>query len=434
MSKFLNKKKINPLGTIIIIITLLTGVIFVWQYWGVLKEETTSLEVEIAKNRFMEEKEETPGEKLEEVILTERPEGESKIGNIKIEKIKIDLNSGMPEGIKIGPLDESRVSSGYCILKEKDKTVLASSYTGKYSGYATFNYRENKYILVTTLNTGTAGPIEIHFLFIIYEDSKVLTPIGDVKWGLFTSRDSSFSIIGYGEYLYFESHTRGHLSAGTYFEDVELLVIEKDTLRDEKSFHASNISWGYSFPIPTNLSTSLIKKDGKLYAKVKSGYCYYIEKSPEIILVHWGIADEYYLLNEDGKLIESSFEFKNEYLKAATEYNEMLEKYDKPLVKYDEEYFEIWEKLSEETKSVIEFYYGNWFNPLLCRTLNYVLAGEEKKAWSTFEEDFDKFSEEYPLEYPVRYIIKYPMRRIEKVEITSPQELKQKIQNFFSKF
>jgi hypothetical protein len=66
--------------------------------------------------------------------------------------------------------------------------------------------------------------------------------------------------------------------------------------------------------------------------------------------------------------------------------------------------------------------------------LNYVLAGEEKKAWSTFEEDFDKFSEEYPLEYPVRYIIKYPMRRIEEVEITSPQELKQKIQNFFFKF
>ncbi|GAJ08952.1 unnamed protein product, partial [marine sediment metagenome] len=248
--------------------------------------------------------------------------------------------------------DESRVSSGYCILKEKDKTVLASSYTGKYSGYSTFNYRENKYILITTLNTGTAGPIEIYFLFIIYEDSKILTPIGDVKWGLFTSRDSSFSIIGYGEYLYFESHTRGHLSAGTYFEDVELLVIEKDTLRDEKSFHASNISWGYSFPIPTNLSTSLIKKDGKLYAKVKNGYCYYIEKSPEIILVHWGIADEYYLLNEDGKLIESNFEFKNEYLKAATEYNEMLEKYDKPLVKYDEENFKILEKLGEETKSV----------------------------------------------------------------------------------
>lgn len=434
MSKSLNKKNYTPLVTIIILIALLAGVIFAWQYWGVLKEETTSFEVKIPKDRFMEEKDEIPGEKLEEVILTELPEGESKIGNIKIEKIKIDLNSGLPGGIKIGPLDESRVSSGYCILKEKDKTVLASSYTGKYSGYATFNYRENKYILVTTLNTGTAGPIEIHFLFIIYEDSKILTPIGDVKWCLFTSRDSSFSIIGYGEYLYFESHTQGHLSAGTYFEDVELLVIEKDTLRDEKSFHASNISWGYSFPIPTNLSTSLIKKDGKLYAKVKNGYSYSIERAPELILVHWGIADEYYLLNEDGKLIESSFEFKNEYLKAATEYNEMLEKYDKPLVKYDEEYFEIWAKLSEEAKNVIEFYYGNWFNPLLCRTLNYVLAGEEKKAWSTFEEDFDKFSEEYPLEYPVRYIIKYPMRRIEEVEITSPQELKQKIQNFFFKF
>jgi len=133
-------------------------------------------------------------------------------------------------------------------------------------------------------------------------------------------------------------------------------------------------------------------------------------------------------------LIESSFEFKNEYIKAATEYNEMLDKYDKPLVKYDEEYFEIWEKLGEEAKSVIKFYYGNWLNPLLCRTLNYILAGQKEKACSTFEEDFDKFSKEYPLEYPVRYIIKYPMRRIEKVEITSPQELKQKIQNFFSKF
>ena len=39
MSKSLNKKNYTPLGTIIILITLLAGVIFAWQYRGVLKEE-----------------------------------------------------------------------------------------------------------------------------------------------------------------------------------------------------------------------------------------------------------------------------------------------------------------------------------------------------------------------------------------------------------
>lgn len=175
--------------------------------------------------------------------------------------------------------------------------------------------------------------------------------------------------MGQGGWIYGITYTWGHLSAvmGTY--GLELFGFNKEGEVDRKSFVVTNTFIQEMLPDVS----SLIEKKGKLYIKVKNGYCYFEVKNVKGTVVNNSIAcvHEYYLL-DNGRLVKSNLDFKGEYLKEVTINNKILQ-----------------EKAWKE---------NNWFSPLLGRTLNLIFGGEEEKAWQEFFENFEKFSKKYPSE------------------------------------
>jgi hypothetical protein len=90
-----------------------------------------------------------------------------------------------------------------------------------------------------------------------------------------------------------------------------------------------------------SLSNFLVEKDNKLYLKIKNRYSY-DNRSVS------GIMFNYYYLIENGEFEESNDKFKEEYIKNA-----------------------------EESEACFE------------KTVNYLLAGENNKAWEAFDDDID---------------------------------------------
>ncbi|GIW65455.1 MAG: hypothetical protein KatS3mg096_516 [Candidatus Parcubacteria bacterium] len=142
----------------------------------------------------------------------------------------------------------------------------------------------------------------------------------------------------------------------------------------------------------------LMRKNGKLYLKAEKNFCYedfcdsvlenleYIKKKEEDFYTPQNpryrcfcydfnetapCVDEYFLI-DNGKFIKSNQDFKSKYLEKAEKYEEELQKKN-------------WQN-------------DNWLLPLLNKTLNLIFAGEEEKAWREFFEDFQNFSQVYPLE------------------------------------
>lgn len=87
---------------------------------------------------------------------------------------------------------------------------------------------------------------------------------------------------------------------------------------------------------------------------------------------------QYFLIKNDN-LIRSNGDFKKEYLKEASDYEKRLE-----------ELYQKLSSMSKEAQKKVSF--EVWFRLLLGKTVNYLLAREEKKAWEDFDETFDKFS------------------------------------------
>lgn len=167
------------------------------------------------------------------------------------------------------------------------------------------------------------------------------------------------------------------------------------------------------FPI-----SSLIIKNNKLYAKVRSDYCYLLGKmvwshkdklsviseSDDDDIYYGACVNSYYLLG-DGEIIKGLADFKGYFLKEANRYSEIINARN-----FGENKIQWGEK-----EDVVK---NDWLSPLLSRTLNLIFAGEGKKAWQEFSEDFGKFSKKYPLLYQ---------------EQLDPQKIKEDIQKQLEK-
>jgi hypothetical protein len=256
-----------------------------------------------------------------------------------------------------------------------------------------FAYNNNKYeIEVYGERLGGTGGAYSNYINAIEEKNG---EVKKTKIGGFSSPDiTPPKVIAYKDHLYIiaESGSRMTGIRGWYENTIFSINLKNNLIEDKKTFYSGETLF-YNSPYIAKI-TSLIEKNQKLYIKIKNSYCYFYsglgfeidwtcsEGSSKIPPAPAVCIDEYYLLN--GKLIKSDSEFKNEYLKIALKYNEILKE-------------KKWDELSP-VKICGAIVDENWFSVLIKRTLNYIFAGEEENAWQTFEEDFTNFSSKYLLE------------------------------------
>lgn len=118
---------------------------------------------------------------------------------------------------------------------------------------------------------------------------------------------------------------------------------------------------------------SLKEKNGKLYLVMQderfspfymTGYYYYVRV----------IFPQYYLIEKDD-LLRRNADFKEEYTREATDADNKLQNL-----------------ISEKIKMGKKIDFLDGFPLLLDKVVNYILAGENEKAWQDFEDIFAKFS------------------------------------------
>jgi hypothetical protein len=90
---------------------------------------------------------------------------------------------------------------------------------------------------------------------------------------------------------------------------------------------------------------------------------------------------ERFFLIENEKVIEVSKDFKEDYLKEASEYEKEIRNIIGSAKKMSKE------KLREE-KDIL---YQKWFSRLLAKTVNLIMAGEKEKAFKEFDRSFEEF-------------------------------------------
>lgn len=119
--------------------------------------------------------------------------------------------------------------------------------------------------------------------------------------------------------------------------------------------------------------------DDELYSEVHSDLYFYDSRSGA------GVNRYYYF--DNGKFIEKREMFKNNYLAEALESAKYLKEIK-------------WENFEQDiSNDIYDVDLGNpnlWLNSLLNKTVNYILAGEEK-AWNTFDKGYEEFQKKYPL-------------------------------------
>lgn len=300
---------------------------------------------------------------ITEILLDQLKKGRNEIGNLTVELIEVS---------------------------EQDMWEEVEEDWIKLSVYS-FTYNNNKYEIEVygEKGMGTGGAYSNYINAIEKKNGEVKK----IEIDGFSSPDIiPPKVIAYKDHLYIivESGSRMTGLRGWY-ENTIFSIDRNNNLEDKKTFYSGE-ALTYRSPYIAEI-TSLIEKSQALYIKIKNSYCYFYSgiglkidwtcswDPPKIPLAPAACIDEYYLLN--GKLIKSNSEFKNEYLKAALTYNEILQE-------------KKWDKLPpvEICGATVG---ENWISVLLKRTLNYIFAGEEK-AWQTFDEDFADFSSKYPLE------------------------------------
>jgi hypothetical protein len=134
-----------------------------------------------------------------------------------------------------------------------------------------------------------------------------------------------------------------------------------------------------------NAKLNLVEKNDKLYIQIVDLVFeqFYSSNSPGILTPVIN-----YLAIEDDNIAPQNIDFEEEYIAKAIDAE----------IRVEELYqtFKIMGK--EKLKELGCAYYEQWFpeygwSPtLLQRTVNYILIGEENKAWQYFDETFDKFS------------------------------------------
>lgn len=88
----------------------------------------------------------------------------------------------------------------------------------------------------------------------------------------------------------------------------------------------------------------------------------------------------YFLIEED-KLILNNTDFKEEFIKTAIEDEGGLQ-----------DFYERMQLMTPEEIKKEMYSFDQWCPLLVRRTVNYLVAGEDKKAWENLDETFDKFS------------------------------------------
>ena len=303
---------------------------------------------------------------LTEIPFEDAASGEKKeINGIKINQ-EVSIGD-LPKGVEVGPLKpgENVADTGFYI--RKDGNDIVNSEGGHYDGYTVSGIGNIVYIMVSLSNTGTGGDFQDHYVFVYDKSDGSLKQLNDDR---ITFTGSDPLIINYKNHLYIKAAYTSHTShdPADALQGFSLLVLDdKGAKTDDRSLESRKGSW--------NADASLVERDNKLYIRVKNNYYYAIEgkneQTDEDIPLHAGAADEYYLLGDNGKMIASSVDFKDQYLKNALTYDGGI-------------------KNDAGGK--------DWLSPLLARTMNYILAGEEEKAWEDFDADFSRLNSKYPLE------------------------------------
>ena len=443
-----------------------------------------------------------------------RNEEEGFIITFKVnEKVRVEMyggqEQGCPEDTNSYYLYSFTVFNGNEVVTSKMVEFEGMTHAG---GVQSFNYNNKTYILVSGGMYGNKAGYSEFFLYVIDKNGDI-KPVksswgGEFSWGCDNHRAHRCSInygIGYNNNLYL-------------YTDREIWNFgENDVFRDKI------------------YANSMIAENRKLYFRSSDNFCYDFTYSGEYYLdwPYWGAyepeeifspvkakgcADEYFFTDSQGKFVEANSEFKKEYLKKASESDEIIEeeswqvlrwlpfpdvifpmaciaegmkilmadgsyKYIEEIGKGDEvisfdfknkknsiskidEYIEredpimiindtlrispdqpvfINEEfkegkdvkvgdflLNEKGEKIIvdtvvfstqpdettfdlgldkyrNFYVDGilvqgllpmedgWLPKLLDRTLNYIFAGEEEKAWSSFDEDFARLAVKYPI-------------------------------------
>lgn len=171
------------------------------------------------------------------------------------------------------------------------------------------------------------------------------------------------------------------------------VVLKDDEVVSKKRFYCTgNLRCEYS----------LLEKNDSIFLKVKNGSTYVstvITNKPcslgsdctTLVLANAAV-DEYYLVdNQDNFAIRNKEQFREEYLKEAALYAQLIgsEDWEKLEEKgWRSPFYSLWTRLDVEK---------NWISALTGRTLNYIFAGEKEKALKEFSEDFDRFNAQYPV-------------------------------------
>lgn len=352
---------------IVIILTVIVGGgISIYQYWLFQKEMKLP---EIKKPILEKER------KVAEVPFEELKVGRNQVENVIVEKIKpIEIKSTVIQNnIAQYEINKIKISVNKEIheytIYYKDNLINTGKYpTTNPIKISTFTYKDNEYYIISS---SEIQQFNVHE-FYVFTHKGELKSVKDPKEATFILFESSgYEVIGYNEFLYVMS---SNFSPRNGYTDLDIYALNGDSIKYRNHFEA--------FVDNSNelRVISLVLKDKKLFLKINSNFIHYP------LAGYYSLGNEYYLL-DNGRLVKSNLEFKQEYLKESARYDKILQENG-------------WKE-------------NDWSSSLLSRTLNLIFAGEEEKAWQEFFEDFAKFFQ------------KYPLPEIEKID---PNKIKEEIQ------
>lgn len=397
---FIEKGKTN--WKYILVVVVLAAIAGGGTFWLSIKQESLPARPPAIK---VPEREIVSGPSLEvvedftELIIEELQEGENKLDELTIELLKPYKEE--KECIPFNPgLYEEVTGSPYPVPVEEMSSESLSCFEKKETDY--YRYHDNDYRLTMNISPsgGTRGSYIIRTLSILDKEND--------QWGEIFYGEGTGTLIGYKGNLIFLNSFCAKMGIGYCSSYDNILVFDPQTGKsDHYEFkYPANGYMVQLFPNWTGIKSpkSFIEKDGELFLRVGGEYCllldYFLARSDAFEIANkffniediddphmlFGACVDAFYLVQDGQFTKSLPAARSFYINDAFAYAEKMEgglEKRKPLSIF----FRNNKALEEESNIEVV----DWFSHLMGRTLNYLFAGEEEKAWREFDKDFDRF-------------------------------------------
>lgn len=330
--------------------------------------------------------------------------------NIAFTNLKPGINNFDGTIFKVFDIETMRKGNSVTLYVEDETGNCSSGCTVKTDYF--FDYNDKNFKLNQNIwqSGGTAGTDVNYSLSIPNSTTGEFEKIGSL------GAEEELRVIGYKDLIILSgSYYHYH---GKWSEDLLIYDVKKGILVPTKNFTSG--AWGYFWAdVLEGMQNTLYIKDKKVYLRAPKNQCYFISNNPtytcsgicdlerdfadshDLSYVYAGCTAGYYPIDDN---LPDNF-FKDEYLTEALDYEAFLKTTDwKKIYTGGQQQRTKLENFQYTPKSSLHFnsdgiylHPVEWLSPLMGRTLNMALAGEEERAWKMFREDFRALSEIYPL-------------------------------------